>query len=451
MSASGPLAVRFGAFRRATGREGAVQAEDASPASTPNRSLAPQGGAWAELGGDAALIYHGDVAVSIRVVRRIPRPAGLSAGRLGSLRPALRPAQAPSGRRTGAGDPRGHASMPGSFLWFDLETTGLGAGAGVKAFLVGVLRDEAEAGGPGNGLLLVQHVLPDFDRLPGFLAEAGRDLADAVWVTHNGRAFDLPLWEDLHVLAGLRAPRPAGDLDLLPLARQIWRERLGSVTLARLRRDVLGAPRVGDPGAGAMPETYLAFLATGDPLWLAPALAHNAEDLLALFALTHLIAQAAERPPDGWPTADLLGLARLLARWGLRPDDALAAAVRAARSPGERARALSAAGRLLKRRGDHAQAACHFERAVREAPIPSPDDLLELAKHYEHRACDLPRALAVTERAIGLLRVVGPPLAVRPARHGLEAWQRRRLRLLRRLGQAEPLREGAPRPRSGGR
>lgn len=426
LRAEGPplpdLPARFGAFRRHA---------PATPEPAPlgagggaSRQLAPAEGAWAELAAEASFLYRDGVLASVRLARRIPRPPGLPVGPLPALAPALRPAGV---RPPGAS----------AFLWFDLETTGLGAGAGVKAFLAGVLREEPGPGG-GRELVLIQHVLPDLDRVPGFLSEVGRDLGEAVWVTHNGRAFDLALWVDMHVLAGLRPSAPLADLDLLPLVRSLWRERLGSVTLSRLAREVLGFDRPGDPGGGAMPETYLAYLASGDPRWLAPALEHNAEDLLALYGLTHQVAQALERPPTDWPTADLLGLARLRSRFGRSPEPALAAALGAARSPGERARALSAWGRALKRRGDYDEAALRFEGAVREAPLPSPEDLLELAKHYEHRARDLPRALAATERAIGVLRVFAAPGRAEAARRRLEAWDRRRRRLIRRIGRLRP-------------
>ncbi|MBE3589466.1 MAG: ribonuclease H-like domain-containing protein, partial [Firmicutes bacterium] len=324
--------------------------------------------------------------------------------------------------------PRGLDRWPQPALWFDLETTGLGGGAGVRAFLVGVARLE------GQELAVRQHVLPDLDREAAFLEEVARDLAAPSWVTYNGRTFDAPLLRDRCTLHGVEPPAPLLELDLLPAARAVWRRRLGSAALSRLATEVLGLPPEDGPGGGEMPALYAAFLAEGDPFWLAGAVQHNRVDLLALASLTWELAAALEDPPPSWPAPDLIGLARLAERCGRLPAALLALerAARRAERPGERAAALAALARLHKRGRRYGAAAALLEEAVAAPVLPSLTHLDELAKLQEHRLGDLHRALALTERALRLLTLQGEGRAALAR----AAWERRRARLLRRLARA---------------
>lgn len=391
------------------------------PSGEPSRREEPAGGGWRALGHDVACVWHGDELVDVRLTWREPLPPLARSMAHGGRGPDL-------GRLLPAARPPGLAELPGSMVWFDLETTGLGGGAGVRAFLVGVVRLA------GDAVVIRQHVLPDLDREPGFLQEVAADLDEPVWVTYNGRAFDVPLLRDRFTLHGIGVPEPKADLDLLPAARAVWRRRLGRVPLSALGRDVLGLDAAGDPGGAVMPALYAAYLNEDDPLWLADALRHNRNDLLALVGVTLELAQALADPPARWPVADLMGLARLAERWG-RVDVACAALDRAlvrAEGPGERAAVLGALARLHKRERRYRQAVELLERAVAEPALPHLSHLKELAKLHEHRLRDAERALAVTDRALRLLAVHGG------SARSVGDWERRRARLLRRLHRGWP-------------
>ncbi len=65
-------------------------------------------------------------------------------------------------------------------------------------------------------------------------------------VTFNGKSFDWPLLETrFRMTRAIDVPQLAAHLDFLHPARQLWRLELGSVRLAELERQVLGAESLG--------------------------------------------------------------------------------------------------------------------------------------------------------------------------------------------------------------
>ena len=71
-------------------------------------------------------------------------------------------------------------------------------------------------------------------------------------ITFNGRTFDLPLLDNRYLMN--RLDNLVGDLlerphiDLLPPARRLWRQRLGSCALGALEKTLLGVRRTGEDG-----------------------------------------------------------------------------------------------------------------------------------------------------------------------------------------------------------
>src|SRR5438067_3028315 len=150
--------------------------------------------------------------------RRLPAEAAHGAMSLAS---AL--ALSPRARRLlarGAAD----ALEPARALFLDTETTGLSGGTGTYAFLVGLGYFEGDE----------FHVRQYFMRHPGeepALLHAVREVLAAfpVWVTFNGKAFDVPLLETRYLYGRrITMPRPTFHLDALHPARRLWRSRLPS-------------------------------------------------------------------------------------------------------------------------------------------------------------------------------------------------------------------------------
>ncbi|HEX2979982.1 MAG TPA: ribonuclease H-like domain-containing protein, partial [Anaerolineaceae bacterium] len=109
-----------------------------------------------------------------------------------------------------------------NFLFLDTETTGLGGGTGTYAFLIGL-----GYLGP-DGFHLIQLLMRDPTEEPALLDLLNHYLAAfPAIVTFNGKSFDIPLLNARHVLNGVTTPFGGMQhIDLLPLARRLWRNRL---------------------------------------------------------------------------------------------------------------------------------------------------------------------------------------------------------------------------------
>ncbi len=116
------------------------------------------------------------------------------------------------------------------FAFLDTETSGLAGGTGTYTFLVGAGRFE------GSDFRLAQFFMRDPDEEPAQLAALADFLHPCkVLVTFNGKSFDAPLLNTRYTLNDLQSPLPTlAHLDLLPLARRLWRDRLPSRRLGEL-------------------------------------------------------------------------------------------------------------------------------------------------------------------------------------------------------------------------
>ncbi len=269
-------------------------------------------------------------------------------------------------------DPRLAACRLERALFLDTESTGLGGGAGVVAFLVGVAWFDAEQRLNVEQVLLRQ--LSDEPALLGWLRQ--RVEAAELYVTYNGKAFDLPLLAGRYVMNRQPALPQRTHLDLLHVARRLHRARLGGCRLQMLESDVLGFERGPDVDGGEIPARYAHFLRSGDEQALSMVVEHNAWDVCSMAALVGLYGE----PLELLPAADLACLARTLKRgkaFDLAHEVAEHAVKRGAGLDGVRVR-----GEISKARGDRDAALLDFEQLARE--VDDPALRLELAKLYEH-------------------------------------------------------------------
>jgi uncharacterized protein len=315
-------------------------------------------------------------------------------------------------------DPSLSRSEPRRAVYLDTETTGLGGGAGILAFLVGL------AWFDGDGRLVLEQLLlrtpADEPALLHVLAER---LADAgLIVTYNGKTFDLPLLATRFVMNRLAPPPSRPHLDLLHVGRRLHRARLGACRLVSLESDVLGFVRGPDIEGGEVSARYGHFLRTGDEEALRAVVEHNAWDVVSMAALVGLYGEPLSTLHDH----DLVGLARTLRRAGdlERADEAAHAAVE--RGAGNAA--LRVRGEIAKARGDRVRALADFEALSSE--VDDASVRLELAKLYEHHVKQPLRALELVAQGTG---------------EDAEALERRRARLGRKLERA---RERAARKKS---
>lgn len=295
-------------------------------------------------------------------------------------------------------EPRFSLIPLGEYAFLDTETSGLAGGTGTFIFLVGIARFI------NNHLHLSQFFMRDPSEEFVFLEEVGNFLAPCTaLVTFNGKAFDAPLLATRYIMHHIPPPiNEFAHLDLLPLARRLWRDRLPSRALKYLEEHILHAPRTTEEVPGyEIPYLYADYLRSGDATQLKGVFYHNAMDVIALAALLSHIVSILENPfsplvehgldfialgkyfedIDEWDTA-----ARLYER-GLEmdlPEEDFWQAVRR----------LS---QLQKRRGNLESALGLWERAASQGHIYAH---IEIAKYYEHHTRDYIAARNWTESAI---------------------------------------------------
>jgi len=289
-----------------------------------------------------------------------------------------------------AADRRLAGLAPEGALFLDTETTGLSGGTGTLPFLVGLGWLEVD------GRFCVEQL---FCRDPSEEAAQLELLADRLGrsshlITFNGRAFDMPLVNTRFVMNGIRNPGfDLPHLDLLHVARRVFGRRLSDRSLKSLESAVLGFEREGDIPGHAIPGAYVDYLRGGPPDSMAAVLDHNAWDLVALAALGSVLEEMYRSPEAVEHAADQLGLARAALAAG--EEEAASGHLAHASATGGEEEGLDArrmAARAAARRRDHQRAADLWADVIRCRPGDG-EAHLSLAKHFEHRARDLERAL----------------------------------------------------------
>ena len=313
-------------------------------------------------------------------------------------------------------------------LFLDTETTGLSGGTGTVAFLVGLAWRE------GEGLALAQYFLCDFDQEQALLWAVGQCISQAgVLVSYNGRSFDWPLLQTRLVLRRAVWPSPP-HLDLLTLARRIFRPRLPDCALQTIEQSVLDLHRADDLTGSLIPSRYFAWLRQGDSRILDPVFVHNQQDVLSM-ALLLARFEALLGDSDDLHPLDRFGRARFLEARGFQleaigeyrqlwREHHVGGALRATRG----ALGLRLA-RLLRRQGRWEEARSVLEECWQTQTYPY-QAAIELAKLLEHQARDLAAARRIVSDALRLLAV-----AVVSNAQWRADLERRQQRLERRLAR----------------
>ena len=333
----------------------------------------------------------------------------------------------------------GHPCVDGGPAWvsgegvgvLDIESLGL-RGSGVMAFLValGVQRGEV--------LEAEQFLLVDPGGEGAMLgAIAQRIRSHRLWLTYNGRSFDIPVLSARCTINRLDPtgvePRLHGDL--LGPVRRLFRERLGACTLRHAEMSLLNHHRVDDVPGFEAPGRYRAWLTGARPSVLAGVVEHNLQDIVSTVVVgARLAAHVGGERVSPAHAADPYHLARHLQRQGF--DDAAEAELRSTIDAGIDPWARQAGHRLvilLQRRGALDEALELWQRLHR-------DDMRDLraARGYAirlERSGDLSTALEVCRTVRRTHDELGRWWS--RLRGGGEAgdaeWERREIRLKRRL------------------
>jgi uncharacterized protein YprB with RNaseH-like and TPR domain len=203
-----------------------------------------------------------------------------------------------------AGPAASPAASPGDLLFFDLETTGLSSGAGVAAFLAAFGR--LVPGGAAGDLKLeiTQYLLLDYPGKEDFLEAALAEFRERagrapLTVTYNGKTFDSQILTVQCLMSGKKPP-VLFHADLLHPARRLWKRVLPSCSQVEIETAVLGLDRTGDTPGALAPDSWFAFLKTGETAALRGVCDHNVKDIRGLMRLFAALARIAEDPLAAW-------------------------------------------------------------------------------------------------------------------------------------------------------
>ncbi len=362
--------------------------------------------------------------------------------------------------------------------FIDTETTGLGGGAGVYCFMVGVGTFEAYQPYAPDQL----PVAPDlnvppthfvvrqlFMRNPAEEAALLVALADLLahyemTVTFNGRSFDLPLLRlryaqnrrilplDRDAASLLREGRP--HLDLLMPARRVWRKRLQSCRLINLEQMILGLHRSEDDVPGQLiPELYHHYVRSGQADAMRRVFYHNHEDIVTMVALADHLSRAfgnetmpsisspissasspaiSSVPYSSVRGMDWAGLAQAHERSGdfAQAESAYNRALESVRNPSDRSDLLRRLAELYKKQERWSEATETWQNWITSIPGSDPTPYVELAKYCEWITHDLEQAEMWTAWALHNLRNAHPaarrPADQRDLEHRLSRLQRKR-------------------------
>ncbi len=283
---------------------------------------------------------------------------------------------------------------PRRILYLDTETTGL-AGSGTVAFEVGLgcLTDA--------GFQIHQLVMCDYPE-ERFLLESIADTLSGydVICTFNGRTFDIPLLRGRFLMNRMNpACLDKPHIDLLHIARRVFKLRLQRCNLVTLEEAVLGIPRFDDLPGALVPQRYFDYLRTGDFNLLTDVLEHNAQDVASLCVLLNTMTEMYASPEQVHHDEDVYSMGVALERF----DHVEEARRCYALSGGS----MHAQGQIrlaqsYRKRGEMQEAVKIWQQMIslHEGGVTP---YIELAKYYEHQARDCAAALHMTRRAMMLL------------------------------------------------
>jgi hypothetical protein len=284
-------------------------------------------------------------------------------------------------------------------VFLDTETTGLAGGTGTYAFLVGL-------GFFKNDLFKVkQYFMRDFHEEKALLFSLQKDLEKFDFiVSYNGKRYDIPLLNTRFIVN--RFKFDFGNLlhlDLLYPTRRIWKRRLGNCSLSNIESSILNIYRKSDVPSEMVPRIYFDFVRVGQTRLLKKVFDHNLYDIVSMVSLLKALCFCFESPEIEkiLDPVDLYSLGRFhfilgqtqksikffnLAFQGSLDDELKL----------EMGKLYSLAH---KRLGDWNNAQKIWLNLIKKHP----ENLFsyeELAKYYEHKVKEYPKALDLVNQAI---------------------------------------------------
>ena len=307
-------------------------------------------------------------------------------------------------------------------LFLDIETTGTAGGTGTYAFLVGL-------GFVEDGYFQVrQFFLHDLAEESAFLNAVEEFTGRFRYlVTYNGKSFDSQILRNRYLMHRKEDPlRDKPHVDMLFVARRLWKKRFRDCDLMNLERQVLQFYRIDDIPGYLIPAAYTDYLRFAKANLIQKVIHHNQWDIVSLAVLT---ARAATFPQQEELTPEEHFSLSLLFEKQKESAKAIQHQLQALMGESDFQRAiLLALARNLRRLKDQERIQWIVERA-RDVAM---DDLLcrQICILCEHDLKDYALALKYAEMQIQKLE----KYRTLSSRYTIlwRDWDRRRLRLERK-------------------
>jgi uncharacterized protein YprB with RNaseH-like and TPR domain len=290
-------------------------------------------------------------------------------------------------------------------LFFDTETTGLGAGAGHMIFLLGtgkVINDQFE---------ITQYFLPGPGHETAFYYNFLTDCQDlSNLVTFNGKAFDWPRVKTRVQFVRDSVPRlpEFGHFDLLHASRRMWKRTLESVRLSTVEENILGVKRELDVPGHMAPFLYFQFLKSPKASLMDGVFEHNAEDIKSLVTLyIHLskILHQKLTPStfieqfESCRWFSYLGYIKEAIAWSEKLMEELTM------DKEEQIKVYELLAYNYKKLNNYERSLYYFQQLIDHVGVQSSILAVEIAKIFEHHIPDLERAHFYAQKALDWLEL----------------------------------------------
>lgn len=165
-------------------------------------------------------------------------------------------------------------SEENDFLFFDIETLGL---KNEPLILIGMARIA------DGHIKVTQHLATGLDDEKPVIGNFLEDLSkETVFVSFNGRSFDLPFIRTRAHHHGIGKNLRHHHLDLLYFSRRTWGGTLPNCRLQTLEKHLFDLHRHEDVPSSQVPAFYRTYMKTGNLGPLVPIVEHNRIDVITL-------------------------------------------------------------------------------------------------------------------------------------------------------------------------
>ncbi len=286
---------------------------------------------------------------------------------------------------------------PTQICFFDTETSSLNIGSGAFVFLSGFSHFTED-----GRLRVDQFFLPHPSEEKAFIYAVQEFLTHySILSSYNGKSFDVPMLRSRFILNDMEDDGlEKTHLDLLFLARNLWKRRLASCRLVEIEESILHFSRSGQDVPGwLVPIIYQDYLREGKAEALKDVLYHNAQDVISLAALFNVVHAMLNGEREIYSIEEADDFASLgylyekLRRFDL--SSSYFGAYFAEKGDSATPEVMYDYAWMQRRKENWSEAVKYWHLAAEKDHLPS---MVELAKYYEHQTKDVQQALQWLEK-----------------------------------------------------